>query len=496
MKEKVQWKKIWRGSTVFFALAFALWLLVEGLANVSLATSAGKVTAKGANIRQEASASSTAVGSAKENDKIEILGQTVGADGKVWYQIYVNGTSTGYIRSDLVEITDGSTPPSLDGGNTATASPNPSTGTAAGNVEAEAVSPVSGKVSGSNTVRVRTSPSTANTNNVLTTVNSGTVVTVVARTTSADNAVWYQIKFTADNKEIIGYIHSDYVTLSGELVPLSEVQVTPPAETAEPSAPPQTTEPEQKKRYETKLIKEKWYILDYEINKQFDINELFTAADQYKGLYEEEQGKVKAQKVWLFILGFLAVGFFGCAAYLLYRLREYKESAFIASIERNTVSGRARTAERPRNDGYRSSGDKPVIREGSGGQRPAGTQGQRTAGGQKTANAQGQRPANGQSQRPAGGQGGQRPANGQNQRPAGTQGGQRTANGQSQRPAGSQGVQKPANASGQRPSGAPEQRVARPQSPASVENRGKSVNFMNDDDDVDFEVLNWDSEDE
>lgn len=535
MKEKVQWKKVWRGGTALFALAFALWLLVEGLASVSYATSAAKVTAKAANIREEASATSTAVGSAKENDKIEVLGQTVGADGKVWYQIYVNGTNTGFIRSDLVEITDGSTPPSIDGGNAATTTPTPSTGTAAGNVDAEQVTPVGGKVSGSNTVRVRTSPTTANNNNILTSVNNGTEVTVVARATGADNMVWYQIKFTVDNKEAIGYIRSDYVTLSGELTPLSEVQVTPPEESPKPSDPPQEEEPEEKKRYEVKYMKEKWYILDYEVGQQYEIDKLFAASDQWEALYKDEQEKVGAQKVWLFILGFLALGFLGCAAYLLYRLKEYKESAFIASIERNTVSGRARTAERPRDDGQRSAGSRPAIREGAGGQRtegqrpqgqrpavsqsgqrPASSQGQRPVNsqGQRSAGTQGvQKPASAQTQRPAGAQGTQRPVNGQGQgtqrpvstqgqRPAGGQGVQRPVNGQPQRPAGGQGVQRPVNGQrpgstqGQRPSPAPEQRPARPQNSAPAGNHGKSVNFMNDDDDVDFEVLNWDSDEE
>lgn len=530
MKEKVQWKKVWRGGISLFALAFALWLFAEGFASVSQAASAAKVTARAANIRAEASASSTAVGSVKLDDDIEILGQTVGGDGKVWYQIYVNSTSTGYIRSDLVKITDGSTPPSLDGGNNTTATPTPSTGNAASNVEAEQVTPVGGKVSGSNTVRVRTSPSTANNNNVLTSVNSGTEVTVVARATGADNMVWYQIKFTMDNQEAIGYIRSDYVTLSGELTPLSEVQVTPPEDSPEPSEPPKQEESEQKKRYETKFMKDKWYILDYEVGQQYEIDALFSAADQYKELYEKEKEKGGAG-VWIILLAILAVIFLGGDLYLLYRLKEYKESAFIASIERNTLTGRSRTADRPRDGGLRTSGgSRPVIREGAGGQRsgvqhPQGQklaesqsgkrtvnpQGQRTTGPQQSANSQGQRTtgpqqsANSQGQRTTGPQrsmngqvqrtaGSQQPASGQVQKPVGTQGVQRTASGQVQKPVVNQGAQR--STSSQRPGAAPEQKAARPQNPSPAGNRGKSVNFMSDDDDVDFEVLKLDGDEE
>lgn len=476
MSKKVRGKRIWCRGAAVLVLAFALLLLSDDLASVSLAVSAGEVTADAVNIRKEPSTSSTAVGKTTKKSKVEILGQTVGNDGKVWYQVYVNGTDTGFIRSDLVKITDGSTPPSIDASK---ATPKPETpGVSTTGGEPESVTPVGGKVSGSNTVRVRTSASAADTKNILTTLNSGTEVTVVGRITGDDKMVWYQIKFTLNGKEAIGYIRSDYLTLSGEIKPLGETETPPPAETASPKPDEgkQPSETEQNKRYETKLNNDKWYLLDYQAGQQYEIEKLFSTVEEYKQLYEDADAKARGRSIWMSIFGFLAVALFVCAAYLIYRLKECKEEAFIASIENNTVGSRYRTAERPRTESRRPSGERPVIREGMGAQRADGQAPQ----GQRPSGAQGQRP---QGQRPSGAQG-QRP---QGQRPAGAQN-QRNAAPQGPRPTVSQGNQRPANPASQRPSNPqPSQRV----NPAE---RPKSKNFVEDD--LDFEVLNWDSDEE
>ncbi|MBP5222171.1 MAG: SH3 domain-containing protein, partial [Lachnospiraceae bacterium] len=407
MSERVHGKMKW-GIALAALLMFYLIFMTDGLALTGHAASEGKIKAASANIRQEASASSTAVGSALKGSKVEILGQTTGADGKVWYQIRVDANVTGYIRSDLVEITDGSTPDS-NGGNAGAVD------TSAGG-EAEAVVPVSATVSGSNTVRVRTSATTGNSNNILTTINNGTAVTVVARTTGADNKLWYQVKFTSNGNDVIGYIRSDYLTISGDVTPLSEETVQQPEEQNEENveekpAPVQ----EQTKRYETKLIGESWYILDYEEGVQYEVAQLLTAADKFKALYETEKSKVKSKNIFLLLLGIFALFLIAAAIYLIYRLKEYKEEAFIASIENNTVN-RGRTAERPRNPErevtHTVGRERPASREGMESGRPDRAQGQsaaRPAQGQSAA-----RPAQGQSAaRPAQGQSSARPAQGQ-----------------------------------------------------------------------------------
>ena len=67
-----------------------------------------RVVPRSVNVRGEASTDSDPVGSLSSGDEIDVVGETTGSDGNLWYQVSgdVNGeTVSGYIRSDLVEVT-------------------------------------------------------------------------------------------------------------------------------------------------------------------------------------------------------------------------------------------------------------------------------------------------------------------------------------------------------------------------------------------------------
>lgn len=516
MAGKAQWMKRLGGGLAALVMALALVFLADGFSMISLAAS-GKANSN-AKIRKEPSTKSEAVGSASKGSTVEILSKTDTIEGYVWYEVQVDGASKGYIRSDLLDVSDASSIPTQGGGST---TPGGTT-TPSGSVEL--VTPVGASVSGSNTVRVRTSASTTTSNNILTTVNKGTEVTVSGRTTGSDGKTWYQVKLTVNGKEVIGYIRSDYLTLSGEVKPLEADPITPPADDpgpseGEPSVPDDTTEP--KKRYDTKLINEKWYLLDYEAGSQWVIDDIFKAATDYKELYEKADKKAKGRMGWLvfFIILFFAAA--GAAAYLIYRIKEYKEEAFIASIENNVPR---RTAERPRGDARAGAGrERPAIKDGmesrrEEAQRPANgqrTTGNRSLNGQRPvaqASTNGQRPVSGQSQngqRTAGAQaqGGQRPVNAQSQRPAGgqSQNGQRPVQPQGAqrpmegRPQGGQGqtVQRPVNAQpqmAQRPVNAQPHSGQAPQGNGMSAGSARPKNVPQESDDMEFEFLNWDSD--
>ena len=121
MKKTVQriskCKVFWGMLALVFVLGAGLFS--ENLAIVSHAESAAKVTASSAKIRKTADSSSEVIGSAAK-DKAISKSQTKGADGYTWYEVYVDANTLGYIRSDLVSITDGSTPPSSSGTTTTT----------------------------------------------------------------------------------------------------------------------------------------------------------------------------------------------------------------------------------------------------------------------------------------------------------------------------------------------------------------------------------------
>lgn len=505
---KVQSAKKW-----FHVLAAAMLVLVMvcfvDIFSIVSQASTGKANAN-AKIRKEASTNSTAVGSVTKGASIEISGETKGSDGKVWYQVTVDGTS-GYIRSDLVDVTDTSTGGE---GNAATSQNTNPDGV-------EQVNPVAAKISGGNTVRVRTSASTENSNNILTTVANGTDVTVVARTTGTDKKLWYQVKLTVNGKEVIGYIRNDYLTISGEVTPLTEETVNPPQENTTPvdNTPQEnngnTDVITPTKRYETKLMNDKWYILDYEENKQYDIDQIFTATKDYEERYTKELEKNKSIRTWLVVFAILAMAGCASAGYLFYRYKELKDAEFISNIENNVSR---RTAERPKN-GTRSSAqqsgrEKPAIKDGMEPRREErGTQnGQRQTGNRAQQNAQRQAAAQGQSAQRQNsaqpqqgrGNGGQAQQTAQRAGAGQAQGAQRQAAGQpQQRPAGApvqQNSQRSVNAqsqqAAQRPQNAQPQQTAQrtqPQQAQQPQNRAK--NFAQEDD-KEFEFLNWDSDDE
>ena len=152
-----------------FVLVLTLVVLVGPFSFVSNAQSQGKVKAASAKIRKEASTSSETLGSAVQGDSVTINHQITGSDNMVWYQVFVNADTLGYIRSDLVEITDGTTPPTGSAAPSAPATPAETTNTTTVNTnekmaEVTAVEPMSASVTGSQSVRVRSNASTGSHN--------------------------------------------------------------------------------------------------------------------------------------------------------------------------------------------------------------------------------------------------------------------------------------------------------------------------------------------
>ena len=509
MVGKAQGIKSWQKLIAMFALALMLVLCVKELSIISRAETG--TTNNTVNMRKTPSKNGDLVKKVEKGTSVEIVAQVDGkdGDGKKWYQVKVGG-SEGYIRSDLVDKSNG----------------NSSSGDGNGTVktgEVEAVTPVGATISGSNTVRVRTSADTNTSNNILTTAAKGTEVTVIGKTIGTDKKTWYQVKMKVDGKDVVGYVRSDYLALTGEIKPYEADSTTPVESSEQPSEQP-TDEPddpaeevEGNKRYETKLINDEWWLLDYTKHEQFNIDELFKAVDSYKEGYDKAVKKTKSQKGWMIFLIILVLALAGAVAYLFYKIREIKEDIYVRNVEKNTPK---RTAERPRGDARSADGkDRPAIKDGleprskedrpvngqrSTGNRPQGVrpgngqpqQGVRPGNGQPQ---QGQRPANGQPQqgaRPANGQPqqGARPANGQPQQ------GQRPANGQpqqGQRPGNGQPQQGQRPMNGQPQQGvrpAPEQAQGRPINPQPQQGAPRPKNFAQDGDDMEFEFLNWDSD--
>lgn len=478
---------------------------------VSHAETQVKVTSpKGANIRKEASASSDRVGGAENGNVLPVLSQVQGSDGNTWYQVK-SGDVTGYIRADLVEVSEGGTSAPAEGGETGSEgggeqTPPPTV---------TAVNPVSATVS-QESGKIRDSASSDG--QILQEVPIETALTVTGIATDADGRDWYQVSFTSGESQVEGFIRYDYVTLAGELVPI----------TGEPPAPEEPSEPEpeeEPKPYDTLMQDGAWLLVDYTLPepKGYPILELFESVTGNQEAYQESEKTVKSQKIIIIVLVFALVAAAAGIAFLVFKIRDMMDSAYFNEVEKETLKKKTTAGKGARRamptvgeekapDRAQGASQRPRP-TGAQGTRPAGaTQSQRPAGvpqGQRSGNPQGQRPSGVpagqrtpvQGQRPMSAAPGQRAGgNPQGQRPAGVQG-TRPAGAPQGRPAGAVAGQRPAGATaGQRPAGSPQrgqggQQTARPVRPAQAPpQKTQPKNFLADDEEYDNEFLNYDDE--
>ena len=485
--QKNNWKINLLRLTLPMVLSLVMLFGMDQTRLISKADSAATVIANSANVRSSADSNGSIVASVQNGNKITVIGQIIGSDGYTWYKIYVDGNNTGFIRSDLVSITDGSTPPALEG---ATPSTDGMT----------AVNPVGAKVTGGTGVRVRADASTDS--GIVATVSNGLDVTVTGTKASGDGKVWYYSEFTQGGATLHGFIRSDFVTLSGELTEMTETDVIEdvPADTGEVTEEPAETVEEPTpsyKDYDTSLQGSTWYLLDNNNGVQYSIDQIFENITQNENLVKTLKTKNRNLKVGMVILIILlAAALAGCAFFFM-RYKNLDDDRAFRDAEKNAPRRNPRSAGGARDRG--ASAGRP-----SGAARPARDR----EGAAPEGRPQGQRPA-GQGQRPAGQGQGQRP---QGQRPVGQ--GQRPA-GQGQRPA---GERRPEGARDGRPQGAKVQSTSRPGAPAGsrpqadararaqqaaaqqqkeAAARSRARNFAEDDDDDEFDVgvFTWDNDD-
>ena len=489
MHEKWRSRLIMLLTAVFCAVVFACIP-----ADVARADAQGTVTASSANIRSSADASSKAVASVLKGAKLTIIEETTGSDGKTWYKVWVDADTTGYVRSDLVSK-EGSVPTNNNSTSTNTTTTTTTTNTSTVNTNVtvntdgvEQVQPVSASVT-KDRVRVRADSSTNS--SIVTAVKKDVVLTVSGTKAGSASDTWYLVSFMVDGTNVTGFIRSDYVTLNGELLPPENTTVTP--EPAEPTEPEPTEPVEEPKAYDTTSENGEWYLVDNDAGKSYPITLLIEGSEKNADALEKAQKKLSGQTAAIVILAILLVVLALGITLLIFRLRDIMEEDGLDLKSLLGINGsnrgQSRTARRPvtRPSGQRPAGSRPVSERPSGsrpsGQRPAGSRpvGERPAG---------QRPAGSRpvGERPAG----QRPVS---ERPVGSRP-------VGERPVGSRPVETAENRPAPVPSSSLEREAA-----ASVEKRNlekdtvdtkawKSKNFMADDDEFEFEFLNWDGEEE
>ena len=347
-------------------------------------------------------------------------------------------------------------------------------------VDVTAVEPVSATVTGGQSVRVRSNAST--TSQIVTTAENGMALTVTGQAAGTDGNTWYQVNFISNNAEVTGFIRSDYVALSGELQAPSAEQ---PAEEQPAEEQPADDTQTASKDWDTQLQGDAWYLLDMVGQKQYKIDDLFSSIDQITEInaqFETNQKKITSQKVVIIILVIILVALAAAVTLLIFKIKDMNDAAYFSDVEEETERRRVDRPQGGRSQGGRPQGGRPAPQ----GSRPKNTQKVMQDVGEE------RRPAS----RPAGQ--GTRPASKPAARPV-----SQTARpaAQTARPVGQQGRPvKPAAPQGSRPAPQVDRPVSRPARP--VQNGGeqdpgwKSKNFMSDDDEFEFEFLNWDNDDD
>lgn len=325
----------------------------------------GKVTATTANIRKEASASSEVVASVKNGDKLSIKDEKTGADGNVWYQVFVDANTLGYIRSDLVEKSGSSSSTNTTPATNTNTNTNTNTSTVNDTITAEItkVNPISATVK-SEQVRVRKNCTTSS--SIVTIVKKDVALTVIGTALDSDSKTWYQVSFISDGTEVTGFIRSDYVNLSGEITPYSE-NVVEPSETPDVPTEENLEAVPVSKPYETQLIGEEWYLINNDAKVQYKIDKLITTAEKNAIDLEESLAKGKTQNLVIIIL---VVILCVLALVVVLGIYKFKDILFEDIFDKEeAVPVRRRPVEQQRPTRPAGQGQRPA---GSPQQRPVG----------------------------------------------------------------------------------------------------------------------------
>lgn len=158
----------------------------------------GTVTAKSIRVRKTASTTGTVMTTLVKGATVTVLETATGDDSQKWYKVTVPATAegvavTGYIRSDLMSVTETTVAQSAPASTSASTSASKK-----------------GTIKGSS-VRVRSAASTSA--SIACALDSGTELTIVGNT-EGDGKNWYQVQFTYNGTALTGYVSADFVTVT------------------------------------------------------------------------------------------------------------------------------------------------------------------------------------------------------------------------------------------------------------------------------------------
>ena len=213
--------------------------MLWGQSFVSRADSTGTVSVDYATIREKTDTSSKALGSIAKGKTINIKEEVQDASGTLWYQVYVDSNTLGFIRADLVNKGGGgdaqlasSDAGAQDNSGQADSGQNGAQTPSGASVQADTAMDAQYAKTTPEVTKVRSGPSTSE--STVDRLAAGSQVVVSGQSNGNDGKTWYYVTFTGSNgAERVGFVRSDLVEL-GDMVPAPEEPVEPEETPAEP----------------------------------------------------------------------------------------------------------------------------------------------------------------------------------------------------------------------------------------------------------------------
>ncbi|MCR4990116.1 MAG: SH3 domain-containing protein [Lachnospiraceae bacterium] len=291
----------------------------------------------GIRIRSSASTSAAVVTTGASGDEYKIVETVSGDDGNTWYKIQVDGSTTGYVRGDLVKVKKEE---NAEANNTADETPN--TASSLAPTEPTAISPATATIGGNSSVNIRSGAGVGY--EKVGSIDAGTSITLIGEANDSSGNKWYQFK--CDSQGIEGYIRSDLITITQEAAP-AEAENPEGAEgefTENPEETPEVVEPEpevnepQGGDYEIKYETDsdgvyQYYLYDYPNGNRQKVVELLEAVNTLNTRYQDASAKLTTFKIITILFGVLAVLAIGAAVIFFIKSRnagevEYYEDDF------------------------------------------------------------------------------------------------------------------------------------------------------------------------
>ena len=281
-------KRLLRG-TILTALCMAAMLYMNGMVSKAF-----WVVVKGdsTRIRNAASTKSEVMTTVKGGDRLEVVSEEQGSDGKVWYKVAINNVS-GYVRSDTVNKED-----EANGGAAAPAA-------SASVVEAMASQAATVKT---DNVNVRADASTNG--KVVATLKGGAAVTLTGTTLDKNGKKWYQVNFINNGANVTGFIREDFVVPGEVMEPVAPPEEAPAEEPADPApeAPAEGSAPNND--YELFFEADAdgvncWYIHDNVARKRYKLEQLMQAGELGVRNVEIKDKELSRMKLILIVLAVL-----------------------------------------------------------------------------------------------------------------------------------------------------------------------------------------------